>query len=205
MPQDRTSCQTPSIYVAGDVTLADGIAIAPGVVLQAAPDSQLVVEARVCIGAGAVIQAYGGQLSIGAGTSLGPGVLVLGAGSIGENACVGSDSTLINPQLAANGALPARSLQGDPSRLLNGAAAQSDERFGQPKKGDGSTAEIPAGPAASAASKPAPAAPSEGDPGAGATLATHTVVYGREQVTQLIQTLFPHRRPLTSSDSDGGS
>jgi carbon dioxide concentrating mechanism protein CcmN len=115
MPQDRTLTETAQVYVAGDVVVAPDVTIAPGAVLQANPGSRLVIEARVCIGAQVVIQAYGGELHLQAGVNVGPGGLLLGQGRIGENACIGAESTLIHPQVAAAAVVPAHSLWGDPS------------------------------------------------------------------------------------------
>jgi carbon dioxide concentrating mechanism protein CcmN len=204
MPQDRTLTETAQVYVAGDVVVAPDVTIAPGAVLQANPGSRLVIEARVCIGAQVVIHAYGGELNLQAGVNVGPGGLLLGQGRIGENACIGAESTLIHPQVAAAAVVPAHSLWGDPSDRGQSSSTASETHGRQTSVN--STADGIPGESSStleAASIPDAAGPLDTN-GAG-VLATHTVIYGREQVTQLIATLFPHRRPLTSSDETSSS
>jgi carbon dioxide concentrating mechanism protein CcmN len=204
MPQDRTLTETAQVYVAGDVVVAPDVTIAPGAVLQANPGSRLVIEARVCIGAQVVIQAYGGELNLQAGVNVGPGGLLLGQGRIGENACIGAESTLIHPQVAAAAVVPAHSLWGHP-RESGQSSSTASETHGR-QTSVNSTADGTPGESSStleAASIPDAAGPLDTN-GAG-VLATHTVIYGREQVTQLIATLFPHRRPLTSSDETSSS
>lgn len=82
-------------YVSGDVQVHPSAAIASGVLLQADSGSRLVVGPGVSVGAGAVIHAQGGVLSIAAQVTLGTGVLVLGQGRIGANACIGSKATIL--------------------------------------------------------------------------------------------------------------
>jgi carbon dioxide concentrating mechanism protein CcmN len=99
----------------GDVTIADSVAIAPGVVLHASPGSRIVVGKGACLAAGVCIQSRSGVLTVAAGVSLGANVLVVGNGTVGENACVSAGSTLINPQVSAHDVVP-------PNVLINGLA-----------------------------------------------------------------------------------
>ncbi len=108
----------PDVYVSGDVTIDPDATLAPGVILQATTDSQLRIAAGVCIGRGVIIQVYQGILEIEAGVVLGSGVLILGAGTIGENACIGSETTILESSIAPQQVVAARSLIGDRSRLL---------------------------------------------------------------------------------------
>lgn len=158
--------------------------MALGTVLEAAPDSQLVVEPGVCIGAGTVIQAFGGQLTLASGANVGRGSLVLGSGIIGAQACIGAESTLINPKIEANQVIPARSLLGDTSRCLSPASSNHSQNA--PPNG-----KHPTNDAIASESKPHPAA-SDHD-GNGSLPVPNTTVYGRDQVQQLVKTLFPHR------------
>ena len=96
--------------VMGDVTVADGVMIAPGVVLQAAAGSRIVIEAGACIAGGVCIQSRGGVLTIGAGANLGANVLIIGKGAVGSGACVSAGSTLMNPDVSADALLPPGSL-----------------------------------------------------------------------------------------------
>jgi carbon dioxide concentrating mechanism protein CcmN len=91
---------TSSACVSGDVTIDPSAAIAIGVLIQADPDSKIMIAAGVCIGMGSIIHAQGGELEIAAGANLGAGVLILGKGKIGQNSCIGSLSTVLNSSVA---------------------------------------------------------------------------------------------------------
>ncbi len=93
--------QPPSINkshfcVLGDVRIDDSAAIAPGVILQADTNFSLTIGAGVCIGMGTILHAHQGNLEIQMGAVLGAGVLVVGAVTIGANACIGSTTTIWN-------------------------------------------------------------------------------------------------------------
>jgi carbonic anhydrase/acetyltransferase-like protein (isoleucine patch superfamily) len=102
---------TTQYVITGDVVVGEGVAIAPGVLLQADPGSRIVLGMGVCLGMGCVIHASGGEISIGRGSNLGAGVLVVGVTTIGERALVGAGTTVMGQTIAA-GALVA------PSSLL---------------------------------------------------------------------------------------
>jgi carbon dioxide concentrating mechanism protein CcmN len=104
------------VHLNGNVSIDPSAAIAPGVLLQAEADSQITIGAGVCIGAGTIVHAAGGNLDIGAGVCLGRGVLILGSGTIERNACIGAGTTAIDPQIEAGAAIPPHSLLGDSSR-----------------------------------------------------------------------------------------
>lgn len=176
MPRHDSTVTSASFEVWGDVVIAPSAAIASGVVLEASPGTRLIIQAGVCIGAGAVVQSLWGNLVLAEGVNLGSGVLVLGHGTVGTQTCVGAESTVINPNLAAGEIVAARSLLGDPSSLPS------------PSREGG---------AAAAAAESDVAESAEVTTVEEGAIAHHTVVYGRDQVTQLIQTLFPHRRSLS--------
>jgi carbon dioxide concentrating mechanism protein CcmN len=67
---------------------------------------------------GTILTAYQGVIAIGAGAILGTGVLVVGRGEIGENACIGSTTTIFNASVAAMSLVPSGSLIGDTSRQI---------------------------------------------------------------------------------------
>lgn len=177
-------------YIGANVKVSSDAVVARGAVLVAAPNGQLIVESGVCIGAGAIIQAYGGTLILAAGANVGQGVLLLGAGTIGAQACIGAESTLIDPKVEANQVVPSRSLCGDTSRSLNPAQPPADEASSQNGKA----------PAIKETAAVGSTEPSAADNN-GASLVPNTAVYGREQVMQLVYTLFPHRN-ANLSDSE---
>ncbi len=96
--------------VIGEVSIDPSSAIAPGVILQAAPNSQIIIGAGVCIGMGAILHAYDGTLCVEAGANLGSGCLIVGKSKIGTNACVGSGTTVFNCVVAANEVVPPGSI-----------------------------------------------------------------------------------------------
>jgi len=96
--------------VMGDVTVADDVAIAPGVVLKASPGSRIVIASGACLAGGVCIQSRKGVLTIGANANLGANVLVVGHGEIGAQACISPGSTLMNPQVETEGLVPPGSL-----------------------------------------------------------------------------------------------
>jgi carbon dioxide concentrating mechanism protein CcmN len=104
------------VHLYGTVSIDPTAVIAPGVLLQAESNSQISIGPGACIGAGTIIQAAGGLLKIGAGACLGREVLVVGRGSIESNACIGSGSTLLDPQIEEGAVIPTDSLVGDRSR-----------------------------------------------------------------------------------------
>ncbi|GBF79292.1 transferase [Aphanothece sacrum] len=104
------------ICVIGDVTIHDGAVVAPGTILQAAPNSRIVIREGACIGMGTLLNAYEGDIEIESGAMLGAGVLVVGHSKIGKNACIGSSSTILNTSIAPGTAIEAGSLIGDMSR-----------------------------------------------------------------------------------------
>ncbi|MGD1908596.1 MAG: hypothetical protein ACFB0C_21785 [Leptolyngbyaceae cyanobacterium] len=190
-----------AFYVAGAVTIAPDAAIAPGAILKAMPGSHLVIGQRVCIGAGVVIQAQKGELILEEGASLGTGVLVMGSGVIGAHACVGAESTLLNTRVTKAEVLGSRSLLGDNSRnpamqldkaINNNGATPIHESQTHPLQ--------PENPASFTQSNSNGVGPTTLSSSSGAG-----TVYGREQITLLIRTLFPHRQPLSTADSENSS
>ncbi|TRV47076.1 MAG: carbon dioxide concentrating mechanism protein [Microcystis panniformis Mp_MB_F_20051200_S9] len=105
-------------YVNGDVTIDESAIVAAGVILRAAPNSQIIIGAGACLGMGTILTAYQGVIAIGAGAILGTGVLIVGRGEIGENACIGSTTTIFNASVAAMSIVKSGSLIGDTSRQI---------------------------------------------------------------------------------------
>ncbi|MGK7916707.1 MAG: hypothetical protein AB4038_14375 [Prochloraceae cyanobacterium] len=110
----------PDIYVSGNVTIHPSAAIAPGAILQAAPDSRIVIKEGVCIGMGTILNAYQGTIEIERGTILGAGVLIIGSAKIGSNSSIGAATTIFNASVKSRQIVPAGYLIGDSSRQVPG-------------------------------------------------------------------------------------
>ncbi len=123
---DRAISELPSfplvsdqICIIGNVTIHPNTAIAPGVVIQAASDSQVIIEEGACIGMGVVINADQGKIVIEQRAVLGARVLMIGKGIIGKNACIGAGTTIFNSSVESMTVINAYSIIGDSSRFLN--------------------------------------------------------------------------------------
>jgi carbonic anhydrase/acetyltransferase-like protein (isoleucine patch superfamily) len=101
---------TDQYVVVGDVVIAEGVAIAPGVLLQADPGSRIVLGSGICLGMGCVVHASGGEIRIDAGVNLGAGVLVVGATTIGPGAIVGAGTTIFGEAIGPGQLVPPNSL-----------------------------------------------------------------------------------------------
>ena len=157
----------------GNVTVHPSAAIAPGVLLQAEKDSQIMIAANVCIGMGSVLHAYGGLIEIQEGVNLGAGVLILGSSKIGSFACIGTSSTVIESSVASRKIVPPGSLLGDQSRSMTdesttpGASANKNSAWSQESSPSSYS--------------------SESSNGGG------TPVAGKDYVNSILATLLPHR------------
>jgi carbon dioxide concentrating mechanism protein CcmN len=109
---------TSEIYISGDVTIDDSAVIAPGVILQAAKGSKIVIGAGACVGMGAILKAYQGTIEVKENAVLGAGVLVIGQSKIESQVCVGTSTTIYNTSLDSGTIIPAGSVLGDPTRSL---------------------------------------------------------------------------------------
>jgi carbon dioxide concentrating mechanism protein CcmN len=201
------------ILMSGDVVVNEGAAIAPGAILQADPGSRISIAAGACIGMGVILHAREGTLSIGAGVILGAGVLVVGAGTIGTNACIGAGTTLINPCIDQMQIMPAGSLIGDTSRQAS-AEATAAAPTAAPTSPETPEANTP--PVAPPIESPSPAqtppqtAPETATDAPESTAAdppqpgeTPTILYGQAHINRLLGTLFPHRQAFNRSEENG--
>ncbi len=102
----------------GDVSIDDNVAIASGVILQADANCRLIIHAGVCIGMGAILHAHHGNLEIQPGVVLGAGVLIIGKAKIGNNACIGSTTTIWNTDVAPEHIIPPGSIVGNSGREI---------------------------------------------------------------------------------------
>ncbi len=115
--------------VSGDVLIDPSAAIAPGVLLQADRDSRIIIAAGVCIGMGTIVHGSKGTVAVESGASLGAGVLIVGKGKIGANACVGSMTTIINSDIEQGQVVPPGSLLGEDSRKLSKDEQSKDKKY----------------------------------------------------------------------------
>ena len=105
-------------HIHGDVIIHPSAVLAPGVILQAANNSTIVIGAGVCLGMGSILQVSEGILEIEAGANLGAGFLMVGEGKIGANACIGAATTVFNCSVAPGQVIPSGSILGDNSRQI---------------------------------------------------------------------------------------
>jgi carbon dioxide concentrating mechanism protein CcmN len=93
--QPLQAIDDPNCYlVSGDVEIHSSAVVAPGSILRADPGSTIAVAAGACIGMGTIVHACGGAIEVGQGVNIGAGALLVGRVTIGDNACIGSASTL---------------------------------------------------------------------------------------------------------------
>lgn len=104
------------IRVSGDVEIHPTASIAPGVILQAAPNYRIVIGADVCIGMGVIINAAQGSVEIDSGAILGSGVLIIGKSQIGSNSCIGTAVTIFQTNVEPMKVIEPGSVLGDTSR-----------------------------------------------------------------------------------------
>jgi carbon dioxide concentrating mechanism protein CcmN len=106
------------IRISGDVEIHPTASLAPGVILQAAPEHKIVIGADACIGMGAIINAAQGSVEIDSGAILGAGVLIIGASKIGSNCCIGTSTTIFQSDVVAMTVVEPGSIIGDSSRQV---------------------------------------------------------------------------------------
>ncbi|MEH1938703.1 MAG: transferase [Nostoc sp.] len=105
-------------YISGEVTIHPSAVLAPGVILQAAANSKIIIGPGVCIGMGSILQVHEGTLEVETGANLGAGFLMVGKGKIGANACIGSATTVFNYSVEPGQVVPPGSILGDTSRQI---------------------------------------------------------------------------------------
>jgi carbon dioxide concentrating mechanism protein CcmN len=164
------------ICVSGDVTIHPSAVVAPGAILQAAPNSRIIIGEGACIGMGAVLNACQGIIEVCAGAVLGAGVLIVGWGEIGKNACIGTATTIFNASVGQMAVVPAGSLIGDTSSQAE--VAVEPEPIAVEESEEQPEVDLE-GEAAQAESHPQ---------------AEKTPVVGQMYVNNLLYALFPDRR-----------
>lgn len=209
---------TTHYFVSGDVTIYEGAAIAPGVLLQADPNSKIVIRAGVCIGLGSVLHAHNGTLEIGEGSILGAGVLLIGDVKVGDRACIGSATTVFNRVIENGMMVP-------PGSLLGVEATFSEKQNSEGTSPKGTSQETPSEeidepgfcppcptpettPESNNGSKPSPQndSPEESDEIESPTPQNTSLdtsrngsAYGQVYVNQLLGKLFPNQHRLNNS------
>jgi carbon dioxide concentrating mechanism protein CcmN len=168
------------ICVIGDVQIHANAVIAPGVLLCADSDAQILIGAGVCVGLGTVLHACQGTLEVGEGANLGTGVLFVGKGKIGNHACIGSSTTLLNVDIAAGAVISPGSLIGDHSR-------QASDLKTEPAAPDQEN--LP--PTASPEALPIEAHPVPTPPDSSPAPKPSSQVYGKGYLNQMMGKIFP--------------
>jgi len=189
-------------YVSGDVAIDPSAVIAPGVLIQANPNSRIVIGAGVCIGMGTILHAHEGTLEVESGVTLGAGVLVIGKGKIGANSCIGPTTTMLDPSIEPGQVVAAGSLIGDKSRRIEET----------PGEMNGVVSQSAPNPSASGASSQSATTNSllteqslEAAPKTSGPTNTNTRVYGQAHLDRMLSTMFPHRQILNRPLQDGQS
>ncbi|MFQ4146909.1 transferase [Chlorogloeopsis sp. ULAP02] len=213
-------------YISGEVIIHPSAVLAPGVILQAAPNSKIIIGSGVCIGMGAILKVHEGTLEVETGANLGAGFLMVGKGKIGANACIGSATTIFNCSVESGQVVAPGSVLGDTSRQISDLNTISDRIKPSTSSESNSTStnavsgETDAGNLAngqdnslnSAITTPNPDPISQQpepkehtqEPSTEST-AIGTHIYGQGSIQQLLITLFPHRQSLNKSNSDDPS
>ncbi|KAB8317144.1 transferase [Tolypothrix campylonemoides VB511288] len=128
-------------YISGEVIIHPSAVLAPGVILQAAPNSKIIIGSGVCVGMGSILQVHEGTLEVEAGANLGAGLLMVGQGKIGANACIGAATTIFNCSVEPGQVVAAGSVFGDSSRHLT----ESPKPINETKQPELSTNDLASG------------------------------------------------------------
>jgi carbon dioxide concentrating mechanism protein CcmN len=216
-------------YISGEVIIHPSAVLAPGVILQAAPNSKIIIGSGVCVGMGSILQVHEGTLEVEAGANLGAGLLMVGQGKIGANACIGAATTIFNCSVEPGQVVAAGSVFGDSSRRLTESPKPINETK-QPElstndlassntnseNGTGRQKDLGSGGQTqqqeelipkSSPPPPSPPSPSSSlspsSPPQDSQISSH--IYGQESIQKLLVTLFPHKQSLNKPTSDGQS
>ena len=204
------------IRISGDVEIHPTASLAPGVILQAAPDSRIIIGADVCIGMGAIINACQGTIEIEAGAILGSGVLIIGESKIGNNCCIGTSTTIFRENVASMTVIEPGSIVGDASRQveIKQEPANNDRNgkaFTKPAKSNLNGSSFsknggPTEPQSTVAQSYSQSSTSTSVPHSSTSSApvpkSKVPVVGQVYLNELLVTLFPHRK---KSDSDSNN
>ena len=215
------------LFISGEVVIHPTAAIASGVLLQADPGCKVVVGSGVCVGSGSILHANQGDLVLESGVILGSGVLIVGSSTIGENACVGSLTTILGCSVETRHFIPAESLLGDRSRQIESPVepviTPATPPVKPPDRNGGAAnagvtnpytypyAELESPWSSKPASPPQPPVPAPSDRNgtqpepqpAAAPAPVQQVVYGRAYLEKMMIRMFPNRQAIDSApDAD---
>jgi carbon dioxide concentrating mechanism protein CcmN len=193
------------VSISGDVTVHPEAVIASGVILRAAANSKIVIEADACLGRGTIVHACAGVVTIERGAILGVKVLVIGARTIGSQACIGAETTIINSEIPAKTVIAAGSLVGDKSRQVQAVVVETEsedfwetnestqsEELTEVESFDRAIEQVVESVVAVESSFESSSDPTEVT--IAAPQATNSVIVGKLYVNQLLIKLFPHRQ-----------
>lgn len=193
------------LCISGDVVVHLSAVIAPGVLLQADPGCRLIIEAGVCIGQGSILHAHQGTLVVESGAVLGNGVLIVSRGTIGANACIGTQTTILSCSIQPNQIIPPHSLLGDTSRQISLEASDALPNPSAELESDfwASVEPDPSSESPEAAMESSEEPASEVPEGAATNPEPPSQealkqVYGQAYVERMIMAMFPHRRTLNA-------
>lgn len=197
-------------YESGDVIVPEGVAIAPGVILQADPNSRIVLARGVCIGMGAILHARQGTIELAAGVTLGSGVLIVGQAKIGANACIGTGTTIVNANIEPGQVVSAASLLGDTGRIVEISTSTTpqdsdDETIASIETpADNSQATDSDQPAPSSDPTPAAASPPQ-EKASVSDDKSPAFAFGQSHLNRLMFTLFPQNQSSFRNSEDSKS
>ena len=215
------------ICISGDVEIHPTASLAPGVILQAAPNSRITIGANVCVGMGVILNAGQGSITVESGVTLGSGVLIIGESKIGNNACIGTATTIFQASVAPMTVISPGSIIGDISRQIktneesrdtktkkvdNSASnhnVQSTQNSTPSNNGQGATNRVKSATETNTVEANSSNTPSEEITESsvdleatqeqdGVDLKPGSVV-GKTYINQLLVTLFPHQKALDSN------
>lgn len=189
-------------------------AISSGVILRADPDSKIIIGDGVCIGIGAILHAHQGILEVEAGANLGAGVLVVGKGKIGVNACIGALTTIWNASIEPWQVVPPSSLVGDQGRQVpdtsKAATASDSPQVPDPTSTSANTmAQFSLNGQVPSTTDVVSTDTSNADLVAQSPMEEHnpeadSSVYGQGNLNRLLKTLFPYNNQSFNPPPDDG-
>ncbi len=187
-PLQLRPISTSHYYVSGNVTIHDGAAIAPGVLIQADPDGCVIIKSGACIGVGSVLHAHQGTVEVGEGANIGAEVLLVGQVTIGAHACIGTASTILNSSIELGRVIPPGSLIGDTSRQPEELKVTDTVVY--PPAPNGQSVQQ------SVVTAAEPSQPEETRP----VESSGMNVYGQVYVNQMLVKMFPHSQRAKDSN-----